>query len=181
VSDHGIGTVCVQPKTDVRGGNLERRRGEVSERPKERDWKSRTRRKAGRGFKSRPLRLEGPNPAGGRDSALPFAVDQHYARKTMPTIAFAIGSKPEVSSDEAENLAALLVLRRRYSAFRLASRIRLHSAVAALDPKGGPGKGIELSSDELKQLAIILDQMPGLEAAPGLANLRREIVAARAR
>ena len=34
-----------------------KRRGEVSERPKERDWKSRTRRKAGRGFKSRPLRL----------------------------------------------------------------------------------------------------------------------------
>ena len=33
-------------------------RGEVSERPKERDWKSRTRRKAGRGFKSRPLRLD---------------------------------------------------------------------------------------------------------------------------
>ena len=31
-------------------------RGEVSERPKERDWKSRTRRKACRGFKSRPLR-----------------------------------------------------------------------------------------------------------------------------
>ena len=30
--------------------------GEVSERPKERDWKSRTRRKACRGFKSRPLR-----------------------------------------------------------------------------------------------------------------------------
>ena len=30
--------------------------GEVSERPKERDWKSRTRRKAFRGFKSRPLR-----------------------------------------------------------------------------------------------------------------------------
>src|SRR6185312_4409302 len=35
-----------------------KRRGEVSERPKERDWKSRTRRKAGRGFKSRPLRLD---------------------------------------------------------------------------------------------------------------------------
>ena len=30
--------------------------GEVSERPKERDWKSRKRRKAFRGFKSRPLR-----------------------------------------------------------------------------------------------------------------------------
>jgi hypothetical protein len=31
--------------------------GEVSEWPKERDWKSRTCRKVGRGFKSRPLRL----------------------------------------------------------------------------------------------------------------------------
>jgi hypothetical protein len=96
----------------------------------------------------------------------------------MPSIAFAIGSKPEVSSDEAENLAALLMRRRRYPAFRLAGRIRLHASVAALDPYGGPGKGIELRPDELKQLAIILDQMPGLEAAPGLANLRREIGAA---
>jgi hypothetical protein len=33
------------------------RLGEVSEWPKERDWKSRTCRKVGRGFKSRPLRL----------------------------------------------------------------------------------------------------------------------------
>jgi hypothetical protein len=96
----------------------------------------------------------------------------------MPTIAFAIGSKPEVSSAEAENLAGLLMLRRRYPAFRLAGRIRLHTAVAALDPDGRPGKGIELSPAELKQLAIVLDQMPGLEAAPALANLRREIDAA---
>jgi hypothetical protein len=96
----------------------------------------------------------------------------------MPTITFAIGSKPEISTAEAEDLAGLLLLRRRYPAFRLAGRIRLHAAVAALDPDGSPGKGIELSPGELKQLAIVLDQMPGLEAAPALANLRRELDAA---
>src|SRR5439155_2261823 len=35
--------------------------GEVSERSKERDWKSRTGRKVRRGFKSRPLRRHGAN------------------------------------------------------------------------------------------------------------------------
>jgi hypothetical protein len=43
------------PTTDLH--LLEQCSGEVSERPKERDWKSRTCRKVGRGFKSRPLRL----------------------------------------------------------------------------------------------------------------------------
>jgi hypothetical protein len=38
-------------------GVLCSRSGEVSERSKERDWKSRTGRKVRRGFKSRPLRL----------------------------------------------------------------------------------------------------------------------------
>ena len=36
--------------------------GEVSERPKERDWKSRTCRKVGRGFESLPLRSAWGSP-----------------------------------------------------------------------------------------------------------------------
>ena len=53
--------------------------GEVSERPKERDWKSRKRRKAFRGFKSRPLRRPKTPPGG------VFGV-------------FQLGSRPSVSA-----------------------------------------------------------------------------------
>ena len=53
--------------------------GEVSERPKERDWKSRKRRKAFRGFKSRPLRRPKTPPRG------VFGV-------------FQLGSRPSVSA-----------------------------------------------------------------------------------
>src|SRR5581483_7347813 len=48
-----------------RGTILPRRPGEVSEWPKERDWKSRTCRKVRRGFKSRPLRRRTRAPRSG--------------------------------------------------------------------------------------------------------------------
>ena len=62
------------PRTSSRPRRARRRRipcrspGEVSERPKERDWKSRKRRKACRGFKSRPLRCCARSESAGADS-----------------------------------------------------------------------------------------------------------------
>ena len=61
--------------------------GEVSERPKERDWKSRTRRKACRGFKSRPLRW----PETGREKFRPVSDGSHGRVRNWPRNARASG------------------------------------------------------------------------------------------
>ena len=57
-ADPGRGGLCrpVHARLAPRSSDTLCPPGEVSERPKERDWKSRKRRKAFRGFKSRPLR-----------------------------------------------------------------------------------------------------------------------------
>ena len=66
----------------------------MSERPKERDWKSRTRRKACRGFKSRPLRTCARSESAGADSDRATYLD--FNRAGVPLIE--IVTEPDLRS-----------------------------------------------------------------------------------
>jgi hypothetical protein len=93
----------------------------------------------------------------------------------MSAVAFAIGSKPGLSSHEAEDLARLLELARNLTAVELAGKIRQQ---ARLDPDRLPASiDIELDRDELQQIAAVFADGPDLLEIPAFAHLHDEVLA----
>jgi len=92
----------------------------------------------------------------------------------MAAVRFAIGSKPGLSAHEANDLAELLTLGRNLAAVELASRIDYQ---AVLDPdRGDVSTDIDLSRDELEQIATVFVDGPDLLAVPAYAHLNVEVL-----
>jgi hypothetical protein len=78
-----------------------------------------------------------------------------------PGVVFAFGSKPSLSTAEANDLANFLIRRHKSAAFSLGVRIRRQ---AALNRKHLTEDEMELSPTDLEQIALFFDGMPDLVA-----------------
>jgi len=97
---------------------------------------------------------------------------------TEPGVVFAFGSKPGLSTAEANDLAEFLIRRHKSAAFTLGVRIRRH---AALNRRHLTDREMELSSTDLEQIALVFDDMPDLVAGvPSYARLLKEVAALQA-
>lgn len=95
----------------------------------------------------------------------------------MPAaVVFAIGSKPGLSAQQANDLAELLVLGRNSAAIELAGRVRQQAAV---DFDGGEvSADIDLDRTELEQIAAVFVEGPDLLDIPAYAHLNDEVLTA---
>jgi hypothetical protein len=94
----------------------------------------------------------------------------------VSAVVFAIGSKPGLSGDDAEDLARLLEITRNLPAVELAGKIRKQ---ARLDPDRPPvSTDIELDRLELQQITAVFTDGPDLLAVPAFAHLNDEVRAA---
>jgi hypothetical protein len=95
--------------------------------------------------------------------------------REVAAVAFAVGSRPAMSADEAVELADLLRLRNA-GATPLESKIRGH---ARRDPFADSGDAVDLEETEaamlLEALNELLAQAGWAEAAPAFVHLRNEL------
>jgi hypothetical protein len=88
-------------------------------------------------------------------------------------VVFAFGSKPGLSERQALEVAAALQARRNFSAQSAATKIR-HEARVNVDA-GETAEDVELESEELAELAAVLNEVAWTDDEPAYAYLRRAV------
>jgi hypothetical protein len=91
----------------------------------------------------------------------------------VAAVRFAIGSRPGLSADEAEDLADHLTKERNFAALELARRIREQAALEPLHAQ--TTAALELNADALAALGSLLDALDIPASHAPLARLRDEV------
>jgi hypothetical protein len=97
-----------------------------------------------------------------------------YPERAVAAVVFAFGSKPGMPGDDALELARLLELTRSVAGVEAAGKIRQQ---ARRDPdRSEKSQDVDLTDDELRALADVLEQEPWPKEQEWYPHLRNEVL-----